>query len=128
MFSGASRGLRPPRPPTRALSLTCWWPLAAPKPLSEKCRHAKAPPFLHLLFGNSLLLQILLKALICADFKYNLLTYMKFSMTGPFNTGEYTWFPVKSANVKIASKWKSNWPHISNWIKNYVLIWINVFG
>jgi hypothetical protein len=31
--------------------------------------------------------------------------------------------------VKTASKWKSNRPHISNWIKNYVLpvIWILIF-
>ena len=30
-------------------------------------------------------------------------------------------------HVKTASKWKSNRPHISNWIKNYVLIWILIF-
>ena len=39
-------GKSPPGPPTRVLPLTRWW-----------------PPFLHLLFGNSLLLQNLLKAL-----------------------------------------------------------------
>ena len=49
MFSEASGGgveALPPGPPTRALPLTRWW-----------------PPFRHLLFGNSLLLQNLLKAL-----------------------------------------------------------------